>query len=71
MAELVLATNDFSDKNLIAEGKFGEVYKGMLHNGMFVAIKKRHGAPSQDFVDEVIFICCLQHWLGAPPLWDM
>lgn len=59
MAELALATNDFSDKNLIGEGKFGEVYKGMLHDGMFVAIKKRHGAPSQAFVDEVIFSYCL------------
>lgn len=59
MSELALATNDFSDKNLIGEGKFGEVYKGMLHDGMFVAIKKRHGVPSQVFVDEVIFIYCL------------
>ncbi|XP_023546465.1 proline-rich receptor-like protein kinase PERK3 [Cucurbita pepo subsp. pepo] len=61
MAELALATNDFSDKNLIAEGKFGEVYKGMLHNGMFVAIKKRHGAPSQDFVDEVHYLSSIRH----------
>ncbi|KAE8648474.1 hypothetical protein Csa_008967 [Cucumis sativus] len=61
MAELVLATNDFSDKNLIGEGKFGEVYKGMLQDGMFVAIKKRHGAPSQDFVDEVHYLSSIQH----------
>lgn len=65
MAELVLATNDFSDKNLIGEGKFGEVYKGMLQDGMFVAIKKRQGAPSQDFVDEVIFIYCLVDEIGS------
>lgn len=54
MAELSLATKNFSDISLIGEGKFGEVYKGLLHDGMFVAIKKRFGAPSQDFVDEVI-----------------
>uniref|UniRef100_A0A9I9CKS3 non-specific serine/threonine protein kinase n=1 Tax=Cucumis melo TaxID=3656 RepID=A0A9I9CKS3_CUCME len=64
MAELVLATNDFSEKNLIGEGKFGEVYKGMLQDGIFVAIKKRHGAPSQDFVEEVIFIDYLVDEIG-------
>lgn len=61
MSELALATNDFSDKNLIGEGKFGEVYKGMLHDGMFVAIKKRHGVPSQVFVDEVHYLSSIQH----------
>lgn len=54
MEELSLATKNFSDKNLIGEGKFGEVYKGLLQDGMLVAIKKRHGLPSQEFVDEVI-----------------
>lgn len=53
--ELSQATKHFSDKNLIGEGKFGEVYRGLLHDGMLVAIKKRHGFPSQEFVDEVIF----------------
>ncbi|KAM7512642.1 hypothetical protein LguiB_011517 [Lonicera macranthoides] len=52
MEELSLATKNFSDKSLIGEGKFGEVYKGLLHEGMLVAIKKRPGAPSQEFVDE-------------------
>ncbi|KAG7016620.1 putative serine/threonine-protein kinase [Cucurbita argyrosperma subsp. argyrosperma] len=61
MAELAIATNDFSEKNLIGEGKFGEVYKGMLHDGMFVAIKKRRGAPSQDFVDEVHYLSSIRH----------
>lgn len=54
MEELSLATNNFSDKNLIGEGKFGEVYKGLLQDGMLVAIKKRRGLASQEFVDEVI-----------------
>lgn len=52
--ELSVATKNFSDKNLMGEGKFGEAYKGLLHDGMIVAIKKRHGFPSQEFVDEVI-----------------
>ena len=54
MEELSLATKNFSDKNLIGEGKFGEVYKGLLQDGMLVAIKKRRGLASQEFVDEVI-----------------
>ena len=53
MEELSLATKNFSDNNLIGEGKFGEVYKGLLQDGMLVAIKKRRGLPSQEFVDEV------------------
>ncbi|CAL5371530.1 unnamed protein product [Camellia sinensis] len=52
--ELSLATKDFSDKSLIGEGKFGPVYKGMLNDGMLVAIKKRAGTPSQEFVEELI-----------------
>ena len=54
MEELSLATKNFSDKNLIGEGKFGEVYKGLLQDGMLVAIKKCRGLASQEFVDEVI-----------------
>ncbi|KAJ7976310.1 Protein kinase family protein [Quillaja saponaria] len=61
MEELSLATKNFSDKNLIGEGKFGEVYKGLLHDGILVAIKKRHGLLSQDFIDEVRYLASIQH----------
>ncbi|XP_062105311.1 proline-rich receptor-like protein kinase PERK8 isoform X2 [Humulus lupulus] len=61
MEELSLATKNFSDKNLIGEGKFGEVYKGLLHDGMLVAIKKRHGAPTQEFIEEVHYLSPIQH----------
>lgn len=54
LEELSLATKNFNDKNLIGEGNFGEVYKGLLQDGVLVAIKKRRGLPSQEFVDEVI-----------------
>lgn len=54
MEDLSLATKNFSDKSLIGVGKFGEVYKGLLHDGMVVAIKKRHGPPTQEFINEVI-----------------
>lgn len=59
MEELSIATKNFNDKNLIGEGKFGEVYKGLLQDGMLVAIKKRRGLPSQEFVDEVIMLSLL------------
>ncbi|CAL0323323.1 unnamed protein product [Lupinus luteus] len=59
--ELSLATNNFSDKNLIGEGKFGEVYKGLLQDGMLAAIKKRRGLATQEFVDEVRYLSSIQH----------
>lgn len=59
--ELSLATKGFSDKNLIGQGKFGEVYKGLLHDGMLVAIKRRSAVPSQEFIDEVRYLSSIQH----------
>ncbi|KAG2709885.1 hypothetical protein I3760_04G000200 [Carya illinoinensis] len=59
--ELSLSTKQFSDKNLIGQGKFGEVYKGLLNDGMLVAIKKRPGAPSQEFINEVLYLAPIRH----------
>jgi hypothetical protein len=53
LAELALATNDFSEANLVGAGSFGLVYKGLLLDGSVVAIKRRMGAPRQEFADEV------------------
>ncbi|XP_050234019.1 probable serine/threonine-protein kinase PBL28 [Mercurialis annua] len=61
MDELSQATKSFSDKNLIGVGKFGEVYKGLLNDGILVAIKKRPGVSSQEFVDEVRYLSPIQH----------
>ncbi|KAL4353087.1 hypothetical protein GQ457_06G034120 [Hibiscus cannabinus] len=61
LRELSLATKNFSDRNLIGEGKFGEVYKGLLQDGVLVAIKKRAGAPSQEFIDEARYLSSIQH----------
>ncbi|GKC27214.1 nodulation receptor kinase [Tanacetum coccineum] len=52
----------FSEKNLIGEGKFGEVYKGLLlHDGMLVAIKRRPAPPSQEFIQEARYLASIQH----------
>lgn len=59
--ELSLATKNFSDQSLIGVGKFGEVYKGLLADGMLVAIKKRPGAPTQEFVEEVRYLSSIHH----------
>uniref|UniRef100_A0A2C9W446 non-specific serine/threonine protein kinase n=1 Tax=Manihot esculenta TaxID=3983 RepID=A0A2C9W446_MANES len=46
--ELAKATGGFSNANLIGEGGFGQVFKGILPNGEVVAIKKFKSSPNQD-----------------------
>lgn len=53
LEELQQATKHFSESNLIGAGSFGLVYKGLLCDGIIVAIKRRPGAPGQQFVEEV------------------
>ena len=38
--ELQIATSNFSSKNLIGKGGFGNVYKGRLQDGTVVAVKR-------------------------------
>ncbi|CAH8383380.1 unnamed protein product [Eruca vesicaria subsp. sativa] len=61
LEELAQATNSFTNKNLIGIGKFGEVYKGLLQDGVLVAIKKRPGLPTQEFVNEVRYLSSINH----------
>lgn len=52
MEELEHATKQFNESNLMGYGSFGPVYKGLLRDTI-VAIKRRPGAPRDDFVREV------------------
>ncbi|CAM8930930.1 unnamed protein product [Rhodiola kirilowii] len=40
LRELLVATDNFSNKNIIGKGAFGKVYKGRLADGSLVAIKR-------------------------------
>ncbi|KAK7320921.1 hypothetical protein VNO77_30867 [Canavalia gladiata] len=47
--DLQLATNDFSKDNLLGEGGYGHVYKGMLKDGQQIAAKVRKEESRQGF----------------------
>ncbi|ONK63449.1 uncharacterized protein A4U43_C07F15270 [Asparagus officinalis] len=59
--ELEQATKNFNESNLVGIGSFGSVYKGLLHDGTVVAIKRRQGAPRHEFVDEVKRLSAICH----------
>ncbi|XP_057958416.1 uncharacterized protein LOC131151185 [Malania oleifera] len=65
LPELESATNDFSSENLIGEGGYAEVYKGILQDGQHVAIKRlTRGTPEEmtaDFLSELGIIVHVDH----------
>ncbi|WVZ87301.1 hypothetical protein U9M48_033958, partial [Paspalum notatum var. saurae] len=58
------ATANFSDSNIIGQGGFGKVYKGILEGTKEVAVKrlsKGSGQGTEEFRNEVVLIAKLQH----------
>ncbi|KAM0009995.1 putative protein kinase RLK-Pelle-DLSV family [Helianthus debilis subsp. tardiflorus] len=58
------ATSDFSVDNKLGEGRFGPVYKGVLEEGLEIAVKRLSKSSRQgldEFENEVICIAKLQH----------
>lgn len=62
--ELALATDGFSDANLLGQGGFGYVHKGVLPNGKEVAVKQLKAGSGQgerEFQAEVEIISRVHH----------
>ncbi|KAM6582259.1 hypothetical protein CsatB_009261 [Cannabis sativa] len=62
--ELALATDGFSDANLLGQGGFGYVHKGVLPNGKEVAVKQLKAGSGQgerEFQAEVDIISRVHH----------
>ncbi|XP_017981993.1 PREDICTED: probable serine/threonine-protein kinase NAK isoform X1 [Theobroma cacao] len=61
MSELEHATQNFSQSNIIGEGRFGLVYKGLLQDGAIVAIKRCLNTRHHCFLHEVKQIAQVNH----------
>lgn len=57
MSELEHATHNFSQSNIVGEGRFGLVYKGLLRDGAIVAIKRCLNTRVHFFHHEVTYLC--------------
>ncbi|KAF3321041.1 receptor-like protein kinase HERK 1 [Carex littledalei] len=49
LAQIKMATDNFDEKNQIGVGGFGKVYKGVLSNGVKVAVKRASSRSQQGF----------------------
>nr|GEV19574.1 G-type lectin S-receptor-like serine/threonine-protein kinase At4g03230 [Tanacetum cinerariifolium] len=64
LESIMVATDDFAEKNRLGQGGFGPVYKGILPGGQEIAVKRLSslsGQGLQEFKNEVILIAKLQH----------
>lgn len=62
--DIVAATDNFSDCNMLGRGGFGKVYKGILEDGKEVAVKRLSQGSGQgidEFRNEVVLLVKLQH----------
>ncbi|TVU16234.1 hypothetical protein EJB05_39786, partial [Eragrostis curvula] len=62
--DIVDATDNFSDSNMLGRGGFGKVYKGKLEGGQEVAVKRLSqdsGQGIDEFRNEVVLLVKLQH----------
>ncbi|KAI8570428.1 hypothetical protein RHMOL_Rhmol01G0033300 [Rhododendron molle] len=72
LTDLVEATNSFSCENKLGEGGYEPVYKGLLHNGQEIAVKRLSRTSTQgfeEFKNEVMLTAKLQHVNLAYDLW--
>ncbi|XWS27387.1 hypothetical protein CRYUN_Cryun26dG0110800 [Craigia yunnanensis] len=64
LRQIKAATNNFDSANKIGEGGFGPVYKGVLSDGIIIAVKQLSSKSKQgnrEFVNEIGMISALQH----------
>lgn len=64
LAEIKTATDNFNKKFLVGEGGFGKVYKGVMRNGMRVAVKRSQPGAGQgisEFEREITILSRIQH----------
>ncbi|XP_026655880.2 probable LRR receptor-like serine/threonine-protein kinase At1g07650 isoform X2 [Phoenix dactylifera] len=64
LRQIKAATKNFDSANLIGEGGFGSVYKGLLSDGTVIAVKQlssRSRQGTREFVNEIGMISALQH----------
>lgn len=62
--DLVAATKNFHHSNKLGEGGFGPVYKGKLHDGREIAVKKLSQSSRQgkkEFMNEAKLLARVQH----------
>ncbi|KAE9445075.1 hypothetical protein C3L33_23030, partial [Rhododendron williamsianum] len=64
LRQIKAATNNFDEANMVGEGGFGSVYKGLLSDGTVIAVKQLSSKSKQgnrEFVNEIGLISALQH----------
>ncbi|KAK2434613.1 G-type lectin S-receptor serine/threonine-protein kinase [Trifolium repens] len=64
LSKIIIATDNFSEKNKIGEGGFGPVYLGKLGSGLEIAVKRLSESSKQgmrEFINEVKLIANVQH----------